>query len=226
MLGIFVSDLYWFPMEYLKFISSTNEMKLEEVGAYVKLMCHQADNGGISPDPSRHPINHPDYVDKIWPQISHKFIAQGDKLVNKKLAEIMEKAVAKHEALSKAGRKGGLSRASRVATSPGQASYNNNKSNNKIKSKSKNKTKKKSATKVAYTSDFETFWTAYPKKQGKQKAWESWQANNPPLEKCLFTIKSFEGSIEWHDPQYIPHPTTWLNQGRWDDEPTIEEKAF
>lgn len=137
-----MSDLYWFPMEPLKFISSTNEMTLEEVGAYIRLLCHQWDNGGISLDANRHPIGMaPNYAKDIWPSIKNKFIERDGKYINERLEVCRKEAVAKHEALSKAGRKGGLSRASRVATSPGQASYNNNKSNNKIKSKSKSKKK-------------------------------------------------------------------------------------
>jgi hypothetical protein len=27
-------------------------------------------------------------------------------------------------------------------------------------------------------------------------------------------------SENWKDPQFIPHPSTWLNERRWEDEPT------
>ena len=69
-----------------------------------------------------------------------------------------------------------------------------------------------------YSDDFQEFWKEYPRKVGKGKAWESWQKLNPPLDKCLEVVKAFKESDEWADPKFIPHPTTWLNQRRWDDE--------
>ena len=33
-------------------------------------------------------------------------------------------------------------------------------------------------------------------------------------------VEEQKKSKQWSDPQYIPHPYTWLNQGRWEDELT------
>ena len=33
-------------------------------------------------------------------------------------------------------------------------------------------------------------------------------------------VEQQKKSKQWSDPQYIPHPYTWLNQGRWEDELT------
>lgn len=69
---------------------------------------------------------------------------------------------------------------------------------------------------------FEIFWNLYPRKLKKQKAKEWFQKNKPSNE--LFTImitalKKFIDSKEWksNNGQFIPHPTTWLNQKRWED---------
>jgi hypothetical protein len=69
--------------------------------------------------------------------------------------------------------------------------------------------------------DFEAFWKAYPRKTAKTKALESWLRKKPPIEKCLFTLQWQVSSFDWtkEDGKYIPNPATWLNQGRWDDEP-------
>lgn len=76
--------------------------------------------------------------------------------------------------------------------------------------------------------DFETFWQAYPNKTGKDKAWEVWKSQKntlrrPPLAMVLTVIARAKQSRKWmkDDGEYIPNPATWLNQGRWDDEPAM-----
>ena len=71
---------------------------------------------------------------------------------------------------------------------------------------------------------FDEFWTAYPRKVGKEAARKVWRRIKPSSElqvKILDTIKNYRGSDQWlkDNGQYIPYPSTWLNQGRWDDEP-------
>jgi len=71
--------------------------------------------------------------------------------------------------------------------------------------------------------EFETFWKAYPRKIGKKKAYTAWQTVNPTLELAQKIYAAVEQQVkceQWlkDGGQFIPHPTTWLNQGRWDDE--------
>ena len=69
---------------------------------------------------------------------------------------------------------------------------------------------------------FEDFWSIYPRKVKKQKAKE-WFEKNKPTEELLVimitALKKFIDSQEWKSSngQFIPHPTTWLNQKRWED---------
>jgi hypothetical protein len=71
---------------------------------------------------------------------------------------------------------------------------------------------------------FDAFWTAYPKKVGKDAARRAWQKIRPSpdlTDKILAAIawQRSQGSWLRDGGRYIPHPATWLNQGRWDDEP-------
>lgn len=73
-----------------------------------------------------------------------------------------------------------------------------------------------------YSADFEKFWTIYPSKVGKGKAYESWQKLKPSPElqaKMIEAVKKQSLSPKWADEngKYIPNPATWLNQRRWDD---------
>lgn len=115
-------------------MSSTNEFTLEETGAYIRLMCHQWDTGGISLDPARHPVgNRPDYAENIWPTLQCKFVERDGRLVNLKLEAIRVASHEKHETLSEAGKAGAAAReanrvAARVASGQAKsgASSNNN----------------------------------------------------------------------------------------------------
>lgn len=77
---------------------------------------------------------------------------------------------------------------------------------------------------------FDEFWNNYPRKIGKQKC-ANWfrihKADKPLLEKMLNAINEQKQSEQWQrdNGQYIPHPYTWLNQGRWEDETEIDLTA-
>jgi len=70
---------------------------------------------------------------------------------------------------------------------------------------------------------FAEFWTAYPLKKAKQTAWRAWSKIKPTaelFEKIMAAIDKSKRSEEWtkENGRFIPHPATWLNGGRWDDE--------
>lgn len=71
--------------------------------------------------------------------------------------------------------------------------------------------------------DFDRFWKAYPLKKAKQAALKAWKKINPDKQLAETIIAAVEKQKRWEDwtrdnGQYIPHPATWLNQGRWEDE--------
>jgi hypothetical protein len=74
-----------------------------------------------------------------------------------------------------------------------------------------------------YTDDFCRFWDAYPRKANKRYAWESWQGalDRPPLDRILLAVDMQSRQDSWRKDggHYIPHPSTWINRGGWDDVP-------
>jgi hypothetical protein len=70
-------------------------------------------------------------------------------------------------------------------------------------------------------SDFETFWKAYPRKVGKDAAEKAWSKKKPILADVIDALKWQILSEQWaaDGGKFIPHPATYLNQGRWQDEP-------
>lgn len=75
------------------------------------------------------------------------------------------------------------------------------------------------------TERFERFWQAYPKKVAKATALKWFEKNKPSEDltnRMIDAIESQRKSIEWTKDggEFIPYPSTWLNQGRWEDELT------
>ena len=70
--------------------------------------------------------------------------------------------------------------------------------------------------------EFEAFWSAWPRKDGKQSARKAFDKvpSSVPVELLVSAIRRQECSDQWrHDSgRYIPLPATWLNQARWEDE--------
>lgn len=69
--------------------------------------------------------------------------------------------------------------------------------------------------------DFARFWQLYPRKVGKQAARKAFARVPVPIDRLLEALERQRGDPQWQRERgrYIPHPVTWLNQGRWEDEP-------
>lgn len=91
------------------------------------------------------------------------------------------------------------------------------------KQKQKQKQNKNTTTPYSPPGDFENFWNAYPNRKGKgaaEKAWKQIKPNESLVAKILSAIEEQKKSQAWikDGGDFIPHPATWLNQKRWDDE--------
>ena len=74
------------------------------------------------------------------------------------------------------------------------------------------------------TKCFDVFWAAYPRKTGKEIARQSWKRLADPVATLDLILKALAWqtvSADWNkdNGQFIPMPSTYLNQGRWQDEP-------
>jgi len=83
--------------------------------------------------------------------------------------------------------------------------------------------------KALWEQQFEQFYKAYPKKVKKQNV-EKWFKKNKPsnelFSSMMNSLEQFKGSKDWlkEKGQYIPYPSTWLNQKRWEDENNVDAK--
>lgn len=73
---------------------------------------------------------------------------------------------------------------------------------------------------------FEEFWSLYPRKVGKKKCESKFESlvrqKIEFADEIISGLSSQVENLKSKEVEYIPHPITWLNQGRWEDE--IPEK--
>lgn len=75
---------------------------------------------------------------------------------------------------------------------------------------------------------FDRFWDAYPRKVAKkvaQQAWLKLKIKEDLFVEIMNAIEKQKKSKQWKKDggEFIPHPSTWLNQERWTDELQMEE---
>lgn len=74
---------------------------------------------------------------------------------------------------------------------------------------------------------FDQFWKAYPRKVAKPEAMKAFVRIKPDAElmqQIMSALERAKASRDWQkdDGQFIPYPSTWLNQARWEDELATE----
>ena len=74
---------------------------------------------------------------------------------------------------------------------------------------------------------FAEFYSAYPRKVSKEPSRKAFVKLNPSDDLFVIIMDALELHKKvWDDPQFIPHPSSWLNQRRWEDEfKPYEKKA-
>ena len=70
---------------------------------------------------------------------------------------------------------------------------------------------------------FNQFWKAYPRKMAKtaaKKAWDKIKPNETLFETIMQAIEDQKRGADWkkNNGQFIPYPSTWLNQGQYENE--------
>lgn len=75
---------------------------------------------------------------------------------------------------------------------------------------------------------FDRFWQAYPRKTAKPqaaKAFARLRPDEPLLQRMLAALDLQRQSPQWQRDggQFVPHPSTWINGRRWEDELSFAE---
>lgn len=106
---------------------------------------------------------------------------------------------------------------------PEQTVTNGTKANEEEENNNNNKEKEKNNKKISPLAGFDRFWAAYPKKTAKPDAVKAFGKLKPDadlLDTILGAIERQKATAQWQEDggRFIPHPATWLNGRRWEDE--------
>lgn len=66
---------------------------------------------------------------------------------------------------------------------------------------------------------FAEFWEKYPRKIARRYAQKCWERlSNEEKEAALMALPRHIAYWRTREPEFVPHASSWLNQGRWEDE--------
>ncbi len=177
-------------------------MTFEEKGAYMELLMMQFNRGHMT----THMIGQT--VGQLWDNVREKFIKDDNGLWYNERLEV-EKEKRKRFTESRRNNVSGKNQYTKKTSKKGSGHMtshmeNENKDNINIV--------------------FDIFWSLYNKKVGDKSACEKKWNNlkDTDRQQIIDTLPSFINTIE--DKQYQPHPSTYLNQRRWEDELSIIQK--
>lgn len=68
--------------------------------------------------------------------------------------------------------------------------------------------------------EFDAFWAQYPRKVGKEAARKAFikALKSTDIGALMAGVERLRREVAGKDQKFTPHPSTWLNEGRWDDE--------
>lgn len=77
--------------------------------------------------------------------------------------------------------------------------------------------------KSEYSPEFEEFWDLAYRKEGKGKAAAAYTKALKRIDRDTLLASWSQVNANWFaikkERRFVPHPSTWLSEGRWDDEP-------
>lgn len=237
------------------FAAGTAAMSPLAVGIYIRCLCHQWSHGSLPNDQeaiTRIAGAMPDETAKAWPTVSKKFQeVEPGILQNVRLETERQKLIKQGRKRSSAGRRGAMSRwgddkphGKRDGKGHGKRMANAKQNDNKNMASrvaNANANANETGLEIANANAFDEFWALVPNKVGKRTAEKAYKlavsvislrpveagpGADDPHGFLLERMRAFAASpVGRGDPQYIPHPATWLNAGRYDDDPRIWQAA-
>lgn len=189
------------------FLSGTYMMSMEQRGKYITLLCLQHQQGHLS---EKHMLSICSAHDT---DVLCKFKQDND---GNYYNQRMELETAKRCKYTESRRKNASKKESICTAYEKHMPYHMENGNEDI-----NKDVNSNKNRGSGGKEFDAFWSAYPKKVGKEAARKAF-AKIPKSEipNLVPAIENQKQSEQWKKDggRYIPNPTTWLNQGRWQDE--------
>ena len=199
-----MSSLPYMQLYVSDYLADTAHLTAQQHGAYMLLLMNYWQKG----KPLDNTNDRLQYVARLTPEeweadkeiLAEFFVLEGDIWWHSRIETDLEKVREKSIKASTAGKRSFSVRSTGVE--------------HPLNHKDKDKDKDKDIT------SFDAFWDIYPRKVGKQDAQKSYERalRLATPEEILQGATRFASDPN-RVPTFTPHPATWLNQGRWSDEP-------
>ena len=165
---------------------------------------------------------------RIWPEIEHFFVVEDGQISSARVLRDLKTAQNRSKTNQKSAEKrwkkeSGIESNPLKQNEPTDANAYANAMNTNTNT---NTIKEEKIPSVSRSSEaerhFDEFWDLYPRKQGKGAAKRKFLTVSKTTQ-FSDLMDGLRRSIDhWEakgtEPQFIPLPATWLNQGRWEDE--------
>jgi uncharacterized protein YdaU (DUF1376 family) len=209
----------WIPLHVGDYTKDTGHLRAAGNGAYLSLIMHYWSTGGLPTD---------DYSlatiakmsDREW--LQHKPTIQAffhDGWKHKRIDAEIALADKRYERRATAGSKGGKARAMPEQCSSNAMPMQKQPTTYKEQEERKEERKER-AREMRASPSFDEFWQIYPNKVGKSAAQKAFariaQAQTTTFEILMTGLRAYVAKT---DDRPWCNPATWLNQGRWDDQP-------
>lgn len=219
----------WFPFYAGDFVRDTGHLSACEVGAYLRLLCASWSTGGL-PDDDARLARLAGMTPDEWARAAlmvRPFWTKGDDglLRQGRLERERERTARVSEKRRSAGAAGAAARWQAEGNADGKPMANATPEPSPPPSDAPSLHLEAPAAPARATGKhrdgepggFADWWAAYPRKVGKDAARKAYSAalKRASAADLLAGLKRAKFS---DDPQFIPHPSTWLNAGRWQDE--------
>ena len=211
------------------YLGDTRHLTTEQHGAYLLLLMTMWRADGRLPLDDRKLARLTGCTASRWAKIRDEvlafFVIDGDEITHGRLMFELEKASEKSIKRAEAGSHGGKAKAlkdkaSAVANATPLPCHSSEPEPDTKEAKASSVVPRLPALRP--TAGFDAFWAAYPRKVAKDAARKAFakavnrMTEDDPLAVILAGIeRALPG---WTDPNFIPHPASWLNAGRWEDE--------
>lgn len=209
----------FYPFHVGDYAAHTRSLSLMEDLAYRRLLdayyLAERPLNGCSTDVARE-IGMRDHLDAVEYILNKFFELTEDGWCNKRADTEIAHYQCKKQQASNAGRASAQRRLNARSTSVG------NSSTDVQPTRTNNQNQDKPPTPKGVDERFSKFWSAYPNKVGKgsaEKIFQKLKVDDQLLSTMLSAIEVQRQSLRWtkDNGQYIPNPSTWLNQRRWED---------
>jgi uncharacterized protein YdaU (DUF1376 family) len=232
----------WHPRAHRAALEGMLSLSLEERGAYNTLLDLIYDRGAPVPDDVRWLAGWMGVSLKRWSSIRASLVVKGkiyalnyngvDCLMNERAAIEIESQLKLSRNAAEIGAKGGRKRSENASALKENNEITQAPAQAEVKLKTKTQTEETPVSPNGLTapegaacgpdkiaSDFELFWTVYPRKTAKDAARKvfSRALKRTTMETILLALERQREWEQWRRG-IIPHPATWLNNSRWNDE--------